>query len=185
MGKSGYLAVVLFLCLVSTALGKEERVLKDNEYGGITKVVIYSEKDAEYKNGIKQVVTAYDAKKTKVMVEVHATEIQSEREGWDKTVTYYWGGTSIGEVYSTDSHSEVFGFDRMVNYYDNNNLLYKREYYLRKESAFATLGVYRRVVYYDENGKKTKYEDLDRLGNVVEISLEDYRKLQKSKWRGN
>lgn len=183
MGKTGYLAVVLFLCLTSTAFGKEETVLKDNEYGGITKVVIFSEKDAEYKKGVKQVVTAYDAKKTKIMVEVHATEIQSEREGWDKTVTYYWGGTSIGEVYSTDSHSEVFGFDRMVNYYDNNNVLYKREYYLRKASVFANLGVYKRVVYYDGNGRKTESEDLDRQGNVVEITLEEYKRLQKSSSR--
>jgi hypothetical protein len=180
MGKTGYLAVVLFLCLTSTAFGKEETVLKDNEYGGITKVVIFSEKDAEYKKGVKQVVTAYDAKKTKIMVEVHATEIQSEREGWDKTVTYYWGETSIGEIYSTDSHSEVFGFDRMANYYDNNNVLYKREYYLRKDSVFANLGVYKRVVYYDEKGRKTDFQDLDRQGNVVEITLEEYKRLQKS-----
>ena len=185
MAKSGYLAVLLVLCLVSAAFGKEESVLKDNEYGGITKVIVFSEKDAEYKKGIKQIVTAYDAKKTKIMVEVQATQVQSEREGWDKTVTYFWGGTSVGEVYSTDSHSEVFGFDRMVNYYDNNKLLYKREYYLRKDSAFANLGVYKRVVYFDENGRKTGSEDLDSLGNVVEITLEDYQRLQKGKGGGN
>ena len=143
----------------------------------------FSEKDAEYRKGIQKIVTAYDAKKTKIMVEVHATPISSEREGWDKTVTYYWGGTSIGEVYSTDSHSETYGFDRMVNYYDKNGVLYEREYYLRKESVVARLGVYKRVIYYDENGRETESKDLDRLGNLIEITLEEYKRIQKSKDR--
>jgi hypothetical protein len=183
MGKTGYLAVVIFFCLTATAFGKKESVLQDNEYGGITKVVVFSEKDAEYRKGIQKIVTAYDAKKTKIMVEVHATPISSEREGWDKTVTYYWGGTSIGEVYSTDSHSETYGFDRMVNYYDKNGVLYEREYYLRKESVVARLGVYKRVIYYDENGRETESKDLDRLGNLIEITLEEYKRIQKSKDR--
>ena len=183
MKKTGYLAVVLFLCLTATAFGKEELILKDNEYGGITKVVTFSEKDAEYKKGIKKVVTAYDEMKNKTMVEVYATKIHSEKEGWDKTTTYYWDETSIGEIHPTDSHSEVYGFDKMVNYYDQNNLLYKREYYLRKESVFAKLGVYKRVVYYDNDGRITKSEDLDRVSNVVRIKLEDYKRIQKSKGR--
>ena len=71
----------------------------------------------------------------------------------------------------------------MVNYYDQNNLLYKREYYLRKESVFAKLGVYKRVVYYDNKGRKTESEDLDKVGNVKKVTLEDYKRLQKSKSR--
>ena len=183
MKATGYFAVVLFLCLTATAFGKEESTLKDNEYGGITKVVTFSEKDAEYKKGIKKIVTAYDEMKNKIMVEVYATKIHIEKEGWDKTTTYYWGETRIGEVHSTDSHSEVYGFDKMVNFYDKNNLLYKREYYLRKESVAAKLGVYKRVVYYDNNGRKTESEALDRVGNIIKISLEDYKRLQKSKSR--
>jgi hypothetical protein len=175
MKTTGYFAVVLFLCLTATAFGKEESTLKDNEYGGITKVVTFSEKDAEYKKGVKKVVTAYDEMKNKIMVEVYATKIHIEKEGWDKTTTYYWGETTIGEVHSTDSHSEIYGFDKMVNFYDKNNLLYKREYYLRKESIVAKLGVYKRVVHYDNNGRKTESEDLDRVGNVIKISLEDYK----------
>ena len=69
----------------------------------------------------------------------------------------------------------------MVNFYDKNNLLYKREYYLRKESVVAKLGVYKRVVHYDNSGRKTESEDLDRVGNVIKITLEDYKRLQKSK----
>ena len=183
MTKTGYFAVVLFFCLTATAFAKEESILKDNEYGGITKVVTFSKKDETYKKGIKKVVTAYNEMKNKIMVEVYATRNHSEKEGWDKTTTYYWGETSIGEVYSTDSHSEIYGFDKMVNYYDQNNLLYKREYYLRKESVFAKLGVYKRVVNYDNNGRITESEDLDRGGNVIRIKLEDYKRLQQSKGR--
>ena len=183
MKKTGYLAVVLFLCMTATAFAKKESILRDNEYGGITKIVSFSEKDPEYKKGIQQIVTAYDKKKDKIMVEVHATKNHSEKEGWDKTTTYYWGETRIGEVHSTDSHSEVYGFDKMVNYYDQNNLLYKREYYLRKESVFAQLGVYKRVVYYDNEGRKAGTEDLDRAGNVRKISLEDYKRIQRRKSR--
>ena len=183
MKKTGYFAVLLFLCLISTAFAKEEWILKDNEYGGITKIISFSEKDAEYKNGIQQIVTAYDERKNKTMVEVYATKIHSEKEGWDRTITYYWGETSIGEIHSTDSHSEVYGFNRMVNYYDQNNLLHKREYYLRKESVFSKLGVYKRVVYYDNKGRKTATEDLDRVGNVIKISLEDYKRIQEHKSR--
>jgi hypothetical protein len=183
MKKTRYFAMVLFLCLTTTAFAKEESILKDNEYGGITKVVTFSKKDATYKKGIKKIVTAYDEMKNKIMVEVYATKIHSEKEGWDKTTTYYWDETSIGEVHSTDSHSEVYGFDKMVNYYDQNNLLYKREYYLRKESVFANLGVHKRVVYYDNNGRIAQSEDLDRVGNIIKIKLEDYKHLQKSKGR--
>ena len=71
----------------------------------------------------------------------------------------------------------------MVNYYDQNNLLYKREYYLRKESVFSKLGVYKRVVYYDNKGRKTDTEDLDRVGKVIKISLEDYKRIQEHKSR--
>ena len=63
MKATGYFAVVLFLCLTATAFGKEESTLKDNEYGGITKVVTFSEKDAQYKKGINKIVTAYDEMK--------------------------------------------------------------------------------------------------------------------------
>jgi hypothetical protein len=96
MKKTGYFAVVLFLCLSVTVFAKKESILKDNEYGGITKVVTFSKKDAEYKKGIKKIVTAYDELKNKIMVEVYATKIHSEKEGWDKTTTYHWDKTSIG-----------------------------------------------------------------------------------------
>jgi hypothetical protein len=183
MKKIGCLAVLLFLCLTATVFGKEESILKDNEYGGITKIVSFSETDADYEKGIQQIVTAYDERKNKMMVEVYATKIHSEKEGWGKTITYYWGETSIGEVHSTDSHSEVYGFDKMVNYHDQNNLLYKREYYLRKESVHAKLGVYKRVVYYDNEGRITGTENLNRIGNIIRISPEDYKRIQKRKSR--
>ncbi len=155
------------------------RTMSGNEYGGKTEFVTYTEDDREFKDGIREKVTAYDSKGEIVRVEVHATQDVAEREGWETRVTYYWGKTKIGEVYSTDSHSETAGFYQTADYLDKNGNLKKREFYVRPTSVIGTLGVYKRVIYYDGNGNQTKFEDLDRVGNQVTISLEDYRKAQK------
>jgi hypothetical protein len=55
----------------------------------------------------------------------------------------------------------------MVSYLDDNNRLEKREYFLNEDSLAAKLGVYKRVVHYDDNEKATHVEDLDIQGNVV------------------
>jgi len=155
------------------------RTVTGNEYGGKTEFVTYAEDDQEYKDGIREKVTSYDGKGDIVRIEVHATPDVAEREGWETRVTYNWGKKKIGEVYSTDSHSETVGFYQMVDYLDKKGNLSKREFYVSPTSIIGTLGVYKRVIHYDVNGKQTQFEDLDRLGNPVTISLEDYRKAQR------
>jgi hypothetical protein len=67
----------------------------------------------------------------------------------------------------------------MVDYLDPAGKLSRREFYIRPNSVIGTLGVYKRVVHYDENGNQTNFEDLDRVGNPVPITLEDYRRAQE------
>jgi uncharacterized protein YxeA len=150
-----------------------------NEYGGKTEFITYSEGDREYRDGVNEKIISYDHKGKVVRVEVHATRDMAEREGWKTSITYYWGKAKIGERYSTDSDSVASGFYQTVDYLDSAGKLSKREFYVRPDSVIGTLGVYKRVVHYDQNGKQTNYEDLDRLGNPVTISLEDYRKAQE------
>ena len=185
MNKGTPFALALILSAAAVAFAKPNvRIMTGNEYGGKTEFISYSEDDREYKHGTAEKITSYDGKGNVVRVEIHATEDLEEREGWDRKVTYYWGKTKIGEVHSTDSHSEVSGFYQMVDYLDHGGKLSKREFYVRSNSVIGTLGVYKRVVHYDERGNQTNFEDLDRVGNPVTISLEDYRKAQE-KVRGS
>ena len=155
------------------------RTMTGNEYGGKTEFVAYSEEDREFKDGMSEKITSYDSKGQIVRVEVHATQDVAEREGWETRVTYYWGKQNIGEVYSTDSHSDTAGFYQTADYLDKNGNLKKREFYVRPTSIIGTIGVYKRVIYYDTNGNQIKFEDLDRVGNPVTISLDDYRRAQE------
>jgi len=175
----------LLLILVWTLTGSslyaksEEVIATNNEYGGITKRIEFSSEDQEYKKGIQEIIYSYNNKGVKVKTEVVARPEQANKEGWQRTVSYSWGKEKIGEIYSTDTHSRVYGFYRMVNFYHKDNQLYKREYYINKNSLIGRLGVYKRVVYYDKNGNKIKQEDLDNAGNRVTIDLERYRALKK------
>jgi hypothetical protein len=184
MWKAALFATVFLFGADAAVLAKPNvRTMSGNEYGGKTEFVTYSGDDREYRSGIAGKITSYDDKGNVVRVEIHATRNLAENKGWDRSVTYYWGETKIGEVYSTDSNSAVSGFYQMVDYLDHGKLS-KREFYIRPNSVIGTLGVYKRVVHYDMNGNQTNFEDLDRLGNPVTISLEDYRKAQE-KVRGS
>jgi hypothetical protein len=185
MQKATLLSVVFLFSAAAAAFAKPSvRIMSGNEYGGKTEFVTYSEEDREYKHGTAEKITSYDAKGNVVRIEIHATRDLAENKGWDRSVTYYWGETRIGEVYSTDSNSAVSGFYQMVDYLDHGGKLFKREFYVRPNSVIGTLGVYKRVVHYDENGNQTDFEDLDQVGNPVTISLEDYRKAEQ-KVRGS
>jgi uncharacterized protein YxeA len=178
--KIGLITLAVLLSATTAVFATPKAVtMEGNEYGGKTEFVTYSEKDGEYGKGVSERITSYDAKGKVVRVEVHATRDMAEREGWNTSITYYWGKTRIGERYSTDSDSVSSGFYQTVDYLDSAGKLSKREFYVRPDSVIGTLGVYKRVVHYDQNGKQTNYEDLDRLGNPVTISLDDYRKAQK------
>ena len=180
MKRTGLITLAILFSTTAVASAKPTvRTITGNEYGGKTEFITYSEEDSDFKNGISEKITSYDSKGQIVRVEVHATRDVAEREGWKNKVTYYWGKKKIGEVYSSDSNSETAGFYQTVDYLDKNGALKKREFYVRPTSVIGTLGVYKRVIYYDENGNQTKFDDLDRVGNPVTISLEDYRRAQE------
>jgi len=168
MKRIGILAVLLSLYVGATALaGEETEIFENNEYGGITKQITYSENDANFNKGMQKIVASYDNQGNKKKMEVYATKSHAEKAGWYKKVIYYWGRKKVSEAYSTDSDSAKYGFNKMVSYLDDNNRLEKREYFLNKDSLAAKLGVYKRVVHYDDNEKATQVEDLDVQGNVV------------------
>jgi len=180
MNKGTLFTIAAVLSAATVAFAKPNvRTMSGNEYGGKTEFVTYSEDDREFKDGISEKITSYDSTGQIVRVEVHAAPDVAEREGWQTRVTYYWGKKKIGEVYSTDSHSEAAGFYQTVDYLDKTGKVKKREFYVRPTSVIGTLGVSKRVIYYDKNGNQTKFEDLDRAGNPVTISLEDYRRAQE------
>jgi hypothetical protein len=180
MWKASFFATVILLGATATVFARPNvRTISGNEYGGKTEFVTYSEDDREFRDGISEKITSYDSKGEIVRVEVRATQDVAEREGWDIRITYHWGKKEIGEVYSTDSQSETAGFYQTVDYLGKKGNLKKREFYVRPTSVIGTLGVYKRVIHYDVNGNQTNFEDLDRVGNPVTISLEDYRKAQE------
>lgn len=168
MKRNGILAVLLSLYVCATALaGEETEIFKDNEYGGVTKQITYSENDANFNKGMQKIVASYDKHGNKKKMEVYATKSHAKKAGWYKKVIYYWGRKKVSEAYSTDSDSTKYGFYKMVSYLDDNNRLEKREYFLNEDSLAAKLGVYKRVVHYDDNEKATHVEDLDIQGNIV------------------
>jgi hypothetical protein len=170
MKKAALFTAGLFYCLNSMAMAATEEVIsRHNEYGGLTKQIIYSDKDPDFNKGMYKIVASYDNEGNKKKMEIYATESHSNEAGWYKKVIYYWERKKISEAYSTDSDSLKYGFHRMVSYYDKNNILEKREYYLNKNTTAAKLGVYKRVVHYDKNGKVSYVEDLDYGGNPVLI----------------
>ena len=163
---------VILLCLATygTAAAEAEKVVFDNnEYGGVTKEITYSEEDTNFKKGMHKVIASYDKDGNKKKMEVYATGGHSEKKGWYKKVIYYWGRKKISEAYSTDADSTKYGFSRMVSYFDNNDRLEKREYFLNEDTVAGKLGVYKRVVHYDSKGKIDYVQDLDRLDNPVLI----------------
>ena len=164
------LAMLLSLTVGAVALaGNEEVIFENNEYGGVTKQITYSENDASFNQGMRKIVASYDNQGNKKKMEVYATKDHSEKTGWYKKVIYYWGRKKVSEAYSTDSDSAKYGFYKMVSYLDAGNRLERREYFLNEESLAAKLGVYKRVVHYDDNEKITRVEDLDIQGNIVLI----------------
>jgi hypothetical protein len=162
------LTIGMFFSINLTAIAEtEEIIFQNNEYGGVTKQIVYSETDSDFKKGLHKIIASYDNEGSKKKMEIYATESHSKEKGWYKKIIYYWGRKKVSEAYSTDSDSVKYGFHRMVSYFDKDNILEKREYYLNKNTTAAQSGVYKRVVHYDDRGKVTYVEDLDRRGNLV------------------
>ena len=77
--------ILLFLAMHGTAAAEAERVIFDNnEYGGVTKEIIYSEDDANFKKGMYKVIASYDKDGNEKKMEVYATGGYSEKKGWYK-----------------------------------------------------------------------------------------------------
>ena len=57
----------------------------------------------------------------------------------------------------------------MVLYLSESNKLKKREYYFTQKSPIATLGIYKRVIYYDDSGEITKVIHLDKAGHIAMV----------------
>lgn len=170
MKTTALLTVGVFFYINATALAATEEIIsKNNEYGGLTKQIVYSEKDSDFKKGMHKIIASYDNEGRKKKMEIYATENYSKQKGWYKKVIYYWGRKKVSEAYSTDSDSVKYGFHRMVSYFDRDNRLEKRGYYLNKNTTAAQLGVYKRVIHYDNMGKVSYVEDLDRRDNLVLI----------------
>jgi len=160
---------LLFYANTRAFAAAEEVISKHNEYGGVTKQIVFSEKDPDFMKGMYKIVASYDNGGSTKKMEIYATESHSNEAGWCKKVIYYWARKKVSEAYSTDSDSLKYGFHRMVSYYDKDDILEKREYYLNENTAAAKLGVYKRIAHYDRNGKVTHVEDLDQRGNIVLI----------------
>ena len=167
MRRIAYLSLILFICMNLSAFGGERVIFQDNEYGGITEKITYSKEDAEYKEGFYKKTVSYDKKGNPKSIELYATKAHTDEQGWYRSITYFWGKTKIGEVYATDSHAEEYGFHKMVVYLDTDEKVSKREYILREDTVGAKQGIYKRVIHYDSDGRRTKAINLDKLGNVV------------------
>ena len=88
--------LMLCLCLNLPANAEEEElVYENNEYGGMTKQVIYSEGDPNYRKGLHKIIVSYDGKGVEKRLEVFATESQTEKLGWHKKIIYHWGESKM------------------------------------------------------------------------------------------
>src|SRR5210317_308278 len=156
-----YFAMVLFLCMSTIALAETEVVIsKKNRFGGITKKINYSAQDDQYKAGIQQVIDYSDSHGNKRKIEIYTGKEHSQKLDLDMIIHYRSTGRVI-ELFSSDNETGVQGVSKVVLYCNLRNILQKREYYFAKGSPLSKLGVYKRVIHYDETGRVTRVEHLD------------------------
>lgn len=162
-----YLAMVLFLCMSTIALAETEVVIsKKNRFGGITKKINYSAQDDQYKAGIQQVIDYSDSHGNKRKIEIYTGKEHSQKLDLDMIIHYKSTGRVI-ELFSSDNETGVQGVSKVVLYCNLRNILQKREYYFAKGSPLSKLGVYKRVIHYDETGRVTRVEHLDKFDKRV------------------
>ena len=162
-----YLTMVLFFCISTAALGETEVVIsKKNSFGGITKKINYSEQDDSYEAGIKQVVEYSDSHGNKRKIEIYTSEKNSQKLDLDMIIHYKSTGRVV-EFIPSDNETGVQGVSKLILYYNEKDKLQKREYYFAKGSPVSELGVYKRVIYYDETGGVTRVEHFDKIGKKV------------------
>ena len=162
-----YITMVLFLCMSAAAFAETEVVIsKKNSFGGITKKINYSEQDASYKAGIKQVIDYSDSNGNKRKIEIYTSEKNSQKLDLDMIIHYKSTGRVV-EFIPSDNETGVQGVSKLILYYNEKDKLQKREYYFAKGSPVSELGVYKRVIYYDETGGVTRVEHFDKIGKKV------------------
>ena len=162
-----YLAMVLFLCMSAAALAETEVVIsKKNSFGGITKKIKYSEQDDSYKAGIRQVIDYSDSNGNKRKIEIYTSKKHSQKLDLDMIIHYKSSGR-VFEFFPSATETGVQGISKLVLYYNEKDLLQKREYYFAKGSALSELGVYKRVIFYDEDGGVNRVEHFNRIGKKV------------------
>ena len=162
-----YLAMVLFLCMSTIALAETEVVLsKKNRFGGITKKVNYSAQDDQYKEGIQQVIEYLDRHGHKQKIEIYTGKEHSQKLVLDMIINFKRTGRVI-ELFPSDNETGVQGVSKVVLYCNQRSILQKREYYFATGSPLSKLGIHKRVIHYDETGKVTRVEHLDKFDKRV------------------
>lgn len=162
-----YLAMALFLCISTVALAKTEVVIsKKNRFGGMTKKINYSDQDDNYKAGIKQVIEYSDSHGNKRKIEFYTRKKHSPTFNLYMIIHYKSTG-KIVELFPSDKESGGQKVFKLVFYYNEMNKLHKREDYFIKGSPILELGIFKRVIYYDEAGGVTGIEHFDKIGKKV------------------
>ena len=162
-----FLAIVLFLCMSTIALAETEVVIsKKNKFGGITKKINYSAQDDQYKAGTQQVIDYSDSHGNKRKLEIYTGKEHSQKLHLDMIIHYKSTGRVI-ELFPSDNETGVQGVSKVVLYCNLRNILQKREYYFATGSPLSKLRVYTRVIHYDETGRVTRVEHLDKFDKRV------------------
>ena len=162
-----YITMVLFLCMSAAAFAETEVVIsKKNSFGGITKKINYSEQDASYKAGIKQVIDYSDSNGNKRKIEIYTSKKHSQNLDLDMII-HYESKVRVFEFFPSGNETEAQGVSKLFLYYNEKDKLQKREYYFAKGSPILEFGVSKRVIYYDEAGGVTRVEHFDKIGKKV------------------
>jgi uncharacterized protein YxeA len=82
MKRTVLLTIGMLLYINLTAIAATEEVIsQNNEYGGLTKQIVYSEKDSDFKKGMEKIIASYDNEGSKKKMEIYATESHSKEKG--------------------------------------------------------------------------------------------------------
>ena len=82
-------------------------------------------------------------------------------------IIHYKSTGRVFEFFPSDKETGGQGVSKLVLYYNEMDKLQRREYYFAKGSPISELGVYRRVIYYDEAGVVTRVDHFDKNGKKV------------------
>ena len=170
MNKTIYFILIWLFCTNFPVFAETENVISENNrFGGITKIVTDSNVNEHNKNGIRQIIYHYDNKGHEKLVEILATDEYSAKVGLYKTLIYYKEKGRMIELFSTDIQTAEKGYFKLVLHLSHSNKLEKQEYYFTEKSPIGMLGIYKRVIYYDNSGEITKVLHLDKVGNIAMV----------------